>query len=68
MLNVRVVLHRVADDVVHVVRALPPPGRDPPCKVAESDTDHIVVPLVLCDAVVAQIVSNKGQLLPVTPQ
>jgi len=62
VLDVGVVLDRVARDVVRVVRALPPAGRDAHERVHRGGAEEHVVEEDVRDAGVAQVVAQTSEL------
>mmetsp|Transcript_29738 Transcript_29738/g.88405 ORF Transcript_29738/g.88405 Transcript_29738/m.88405 type:complete len:336 (-) Transcript_29738:248-1255(-) len=67
VLDVRVVLHGVADHVVRVVVALPPAGGDAHER-RQAGADHVVEPEDVGHAAVAQVVPDARELLPEDPE
>eukprot|EP00591_Stephanopyxis_turris_P000641 CAMPEP_0195509232 /NCGR_PEP_ID=MMETSP0794_2-20130614/2227_1 /TAXON_ID=515487 /ORGANISM="Stephanopyxis turris, Strain CCMP 815" /LENGTH=802 /DNA_ID=CAMNT_0040636397 /DNA_START=117 /DNA_END=2526 /DNA_ORIENTATION=- len=64
VLDVWVVLDRVAHDVVDVVGALPPGEGDAASEVAEGGAPEEVQPAHVGKGVVADVVADEGELLP----
>ena len=64
VLNVGVVLDRVANNVVHVVGLFPPSERDAAEGVSERDAPKEILAANVRNGVVADVVSQERELLP----
>lgn len=64
LFDVRIVLGRVGDDVVHVVAALPPAEAEAAEEIGDDDADDGVDGVVVCDAHVSGVVRREDQLMP----
>jgi len=53
MLDIWVVINRVADYVVNVMRSFPPPNADPSYQIANHYAKNVVHTLDVCDSVVS---------------
>lgn len=64
MLNIGVVVDRVANDMVHVVRPLPPADRDSSKEVTNHYSENVINHLNMRYSVVTKVVANESELLP----
>jgi len=60
VLDVRVVVNRVADDEVYIMRPLPPANRDASTEVTNQNSQNIVDLLDVSNSIVAKIMPNEG--------
>lgn len=64
VLDIRVMLWGIGDDVMNVVAPLPPAHRQTPHEVGNEDTNHGVDLEIVRDAHVARVVRGEDQLVP----
>mmetsp|Transcript_8151 Transcript_8151/g.12122 ORF Transcript_8151/g.12122 Transcript_8151/m.12122 type:complete len:232 (+) Transcript_8151:700-1395(+) len=68
MLNIRIMLDRIGDNVVHIVTPLPPTDAEPRKKVTKKQTQRRIQNTIVRNAIMPQIMPNKRRLLPYQTQ
>ena len=64
MLNVWIKFNRVCDNVMCIMAFYPPPDAYTSQQIANDNTYAVIPICIMCDCMVASVMSNEGNLLP----